>query len=130
MPLTLKIVEPVTSYGARLSWETRVRQSVERLVIEHLVKNLIANGLYVSLSYDGGETFEVTKTRNANDIMKHIMACDEEHLFVYDDEGTHLLGWIFLVYGNGGWDVISDYSTRLEDDVKPTWDQIRIWEGE
>jgi hypothetical protein len=31
-------------------------------------------------------------------------------------------GWILFVYGNGGWDVISDYTTNLDAVLKPVLD--------
>ncbi len=31
-------------------------------------------------------------------------------------------GWVLFVYGNGGWDVVSDYTTNLEDVLKPVND--------
>jgi predicted fused transcriptional regulator/phosphomethylpyrimidine kinase len=51
---------------------------------------------------------------------------DEAYIEIYDpnvitDDSKHgkYLGTVLLVFGNDGWDLISDYHTRLEDFLKP-----------
>lgn len=43
-----------------------------------------------------------------------MFSTDEEFLYAYDSDGKHV-GWVHLVYGNSGWDVISDNTNNLED---------------
>lgn len=42
-----------------------------------------------------------------------MFATDDEYLHVYRVDKTYL-GRVWLVYGNDGWDVISDYTVNLE----------------
>ena len=55
---------------------------------------------------------------------------DEEHVLIYDRAGK-CLGWFFLVYGNDGWDLISDFSDNAacneiwNTDIQPLSDRIQ-----
>jgi hypothetical protein len=46
---------------------------------------------------------------------------DMVRVVVRDQEGCSK-GWALLVFGNSGWDLISDYTTRLEEFLKPAND--------
>jgi hypothetical protein len=48
-----------------------------------------------------------------------LMSTDEDYLMVYEPGKKERLGWIHLVYGNDGYDVVSDYTTNLEALVDP-----------
>ncbi len=46
--------------------------------------------------------------------MRHVRRTDEDVLhFGYD--GQPSLGWVYLVYGNDGYDVVNDYTTNLDE---------------
>jgi hypothetical protein len=66
---------------------------------------------------DGEET-TVHHSRDASAIEAALFTTDEDYIYVYiDDEDPIDLRpdyWVRLVYGNDGWDVISDYSVTLE----------------
>jgi hypothetical protein len=54
--------------------------------------------------------------------MEEAFAGDDCHIFVHASEGEILIenrinsiGWVYCVFGNDGWDVISDYTTNLDD---------------
>lgn len=53
--------------------------------------------------------------------MEEAFAGDECHIFVHAKEGELIeddalksIGWVYCVFGNDGWDVISDYTTKLD----------------
>lgn len=96
----------------------RQRIIMERAVIRRAVADLIAAGCWLRVFYGAGEGFGCNRTDNVDIVMEAVGACDEEHLYVYNNSSDARRGAIFLVYGNDGWDVMADYSTRLERDLK------------
>lgn len=108
---------------------TRQRILIERAVIRRAVRDILAagagkaqefheltggNGSYCISVWDG-EEFPVKRSRDLDKIMADIGQCDEETIVVRHatDEGRPeglKVGSMYLVYGNGGWDVIADTS--------------------
>jgi hypothetical protein len=79
------------------------------------VSALLAAGY--SLAVCQGDEDEQPATTSKRDIMKLLGECDEDRIIVYSPtKGS--LGWLYLVYGNAGWDVISDYSCHLEPQLQ------------
>lgn len=67
-------------------------------------------------------------TKKLTTILNEMMAVDDEYLAVFlpiDKSNVAVLdrvlpmGWVRFVYGNDGWDVISDYTTNLEAIIDP-----------
>ena len=100
------------------------RQAVEREIAEQVIKDALAAGYVVGV-YDGGE--ETVKGTNVDVLSAALMTTDEDWLTIYPagDESplgggfergsqTTRIGWVRLVYGNDGWDVVCDYTTNLE----------------
>lgn len=56
-------------------------------------------------------------TSDRTEILAEMMAVDDEFLGVY--HGSDRIGWVRFVYGNDGWDVVSDYTTNLESALAP-----------
>jgi hypothetical protein len=73
--------------------EVRLRIAVEKQIVIKTVTDLLAAGY--KLNVDDG---------------------DDDYLHVY--QGKKHIGWVRFVYGNDGWDVISDYTCNLEDALK------------
>lgn len=88
-----------------------LRQSIEKQIVQAAVEGLIAAGYRVAV-FDGEEIAQ-TPTTNTTEIMQALFACDTEWLHVHDEVGKHI-GWVALVYGNDGWDVIQDHTVNLE----------------
>lgn len=88
-----------------------MRQRVERQIARAAINGLLAAGYTVSVN-NGGDTDEIEPSTDARAILKEMFATDEEHLIAHRDGKRS--GWVFFVYGNDGWDVISDYTTNLE----------------
>lgn len=101
----------------------KMRQEVERRIVERLVDDVLATGRRIAVSLERGyDTDEcLLGSRDKKRIMEEAFAGDECHLFVQPPEGETLEGgkivsegWVYLVFGNEGWDVISDYTVNPE----------------
>ncbi len=90
------------------------RQKIERKIASQVIKSAIAAG-YTFLIVNGEdetETSKYTQTLNA------MFQTDMDKLYLMKDGKS--VGWVLFVYGNDGWDVISDYTVNLEELLKPT----------
>ena len=47
---------------------------------------------------------------------------------VFRSKGAWILGWVWLVYGNSGWDVVCDYTTSLDALMQPVLDYANTLE--
>lgn len=91
------------------------RQLVERRIVRSLVDEILEQGLSISV-YDGEETHPVTSDREK--VLEDLINTDEDYVMVFS--GQQKIGWVRLVYGNEGWDVICDYTVNLEDKMTRT----------
>lgn len=91
----------------------KMRQLVEREIATAIVSALISAGYRLSTDYGDGESAVFS---NKADILKAMFQGDEDRLYVYNNnlDRNKVLGWAYLVYGNDGWDVLSDYTVSLE----------------
>jgi hypothetical protein len=101
----------------------RARQRIEQKIALTAVKQLLAEGYLLGVN-DGEET-TVHHSRDASAIEAALFTTDEDYIYVYidadQDDPLNVMPvdlrpdyWVRLVYGNDGWDVISDYSVALE----------------
>lgn len=90
---------------------------IERAIVRKLCELVIAKGCTVSIN--DGEDWPVKRSRDMAEIMHNICACDEETIKIRD-KNDMAVGSVWLVYGNDGWDVISDYHTSLDTDPAVT----------
>lgn len=105
--------EPRQGYCA-----TCARIEKEGKIARRTIRTLKAAGYW--LRVHDGEEFATPRTRSERELMAALFTTDDDRLFVYrsaDSKGH--AGWVWLVYGNSGWDVISDHTTNLEDVLRP-----------
>ncbi len=88
------------------------RQSIERQIVTRILTDAVHQGHEVAVSIDNGVSKVVKPTTDIEKILAGMFSVDDEHLLVYRN-GT-FCGWVYLVYGNDGWDVINDYTSNLE----------------
>jgi hypothetical protein len=92
----------------------KMRQEVEQKIADAFITSALAAGLFVNID-NGGDDFELpTPTNDKELILKTMFAADEDRLYVYkkpDDKKA--FGWVLFIYGNDGYDVISDYTVNL-----------------
>jgi len=93
------------------------RQMIEKKIFSRVVKTALEKGYTLSL-FDT-EDYPVKESSKYTEIMKEFYATDEEYLILHD-KGKKV-GWIWFIYGNDGYDVISDYTANeiTEDVIKP-----------
>jgi hypothetical protein len=99
----------------------KMRQEVERKIATAAIDAILAAGFAISID-NGGDEYELAHSTDKDTILKSMFLADEDRLFVEPLEtkkGTRRgnspwFGWLYLVYGNDGWDVISDYTVNLE----------------
>ena len=104
---------------ARPAENEPMTQFVERLIIDHLIADLLAAG--ARLGVNDGEVTTIERSTDPVAIKAAMFTTDEDCLLVWKsgNNGGFHTGWIRLIYGNGE-DVISDYSTNIEALVAPT----------
>jgi Fe-S cluster assembly iron-binding protein IscA len=102
------------------------RQAVERKIVRRFVKDALAAGYRLGVSLDRGYDVDdgmLLGSTDAKKIMDEAFAGDEAHIFIQPATGPTVEdgqvvseGWVYIVLGNDGWDVISDYSTNDKGD--------------
>ena len=80
---------------------------LERLVLFRLIKAALWAGCNISL-YDG-EEWVIKRSTDRRALLAASMSTDEDYLRIRTANGV-IVGVVVLVYGNEGWDVISDYT--------------------
>jgi hypothetical protein len=91
-----------------------MRQEVERKIATAVVETLLAAGFYIEV--DNGEDMN-KPSRTAAVILRQMFLTDDEGLLVSKGAESKAFGWVYFVYGNDGWDVVSDYTVNLEEYV-------------
>lgn len=95
------------------------RIMLERRVIGKLVDEARAKG-YKLRVHNGEDWVNNGPVRSKKSVMDAIMQTDEDYLTIYEGKRTSIgtyvdIGRVVLIYGNSGWDVISDYSYQEND---------------
>jgi hypothetical protein len=93
------------------------RINVEQQIVIKTVQTLLAAGYQLNVFNGGDEPELPTDSSDLATVTAAMMETDDEKLAVSQD--GHNAGWVYFVYGNSGWDVISDYTTNLEDVLQP-----------
>jgi hypothetical protein len=95
-----------------------MRQEIERKIATAALDSLLKKFL-VSVDNGGndGNEYEITDSCDKVAILAAMFKTDDERLYVRKVGSQKMEGWVYLVYGNDGWDVISDYTTNLEEYV-------------
>lgn len=105
---------------SQLSPEVKRRQKIEKTIVRRVIRDALNAGYLLNVD-NGGDKEELPKPTNKyKEIDKVMYATDLEHLNLYKD-GKHF-GQVLFVYGNDGWDVINDYSSKLEELLKGALD--------
>lgn len=85
------------------------RQIIEKRIANKLFSVILSKGYLISIH--DGEEYVLKGSDNLVKCLKAIMSTDEDIISVSNKEGKKL-AFIYLVYGNDGYDVISDYSAN------------------
>lgn len=93
----------------------KLRQELEKRIATEVINEALRMGHAISVN-DGEET-TLTHSRIAGDILAAMFTTDEDWLFIMD--GVKDIGWVRFIYGNDGYDVVNDYTTNLEELMRP-----------
>jgi hypothetical protein len=82
---------------------------------EQIIRKIIADALAAGykLSVWDGEDETVTNSGDAEAVFTALRTTDIDSLYFIKDNVS--IGFVLLVYGNDGHDVISDYTTNVEE---------------
>lgn len=86
-------------------------REVETKIIKALVREALHAGYHIGVH--DGEEMALKPCAKVDTIIGALFSVDEEHLIFYDEEGKKA-GWVLLIHGNSGWDVIADHTVNLE----------------
>lgn len=103
---------------------TCLRIMVEARIVRKTVRALLKAGFQLNVD-NGGDCEELAHaTDDRHALLAVLMDTDDEYLTVYRPGRDTRVGWVRFVYGNGGWDVISDYICHLplEEAIQPVLD--------
>ena len=103
------------------------RIAIEKRILRHVVEQFLQRGFLLSV-YDG-EEYTVKKSDNKEAILAALMTTDEDMIQVWGKGAVRPRGSVQFVYGNDGWDVISDYHTALEEFMAPIMQWVEKAEG-
>jgi hypothetical protein len=92
------------------------RIAIERRIAKAVAKDLIAAGFQVTVN--DGEEDVLERSTNVLAILGAMFSTDWDYLRVYLPGKRPVQGYVHIVYGNDGYDVVSDYTTNLEDVLK------------
>ena len=110
----------IKNHDASVKHRARMEVGICRL----LLNTLAAAGCSTGVD-DGDGDLQLGDTST---LLRAIFGVDESTVEVY--RGRDFIGTVSLVMGNDGCDVISDYTTSLEDIIKPANDYAdRLAEG-
>jgi hypothetical protein len=98
------------------------RIKTEQKIVRKTVSALLDAGFFLRVN-DRVELRPEQPTRDRAVIIKELMETDDEFLEAHypAPEGNQEtpMGYVYFGYGNDGYDVISDYTTNLEDVLEP-----------
>lgn len=119
--------KPIKEAKERNEFALAKRISHEQAICKAIVKYALANDMMVSI-YDG-EEWCLKFSNSQADIMNALFSTDGDTIMLRTATGEQV-GKFFLVYGNDGYDVVSDYTitetteTIYETVIKPLADKL------
>lgn len=97
----------------------KIRQAIERRIATQVVDDLLAQSYSITVD-NGDEEDSIKLSKNRTKILRAMFQTDEDRVYVHDPGSEKPSGWVYLVYGNEGTDVLSDYTVNLEEALKPS----------
>ena len=88
-------------------------QEIEKQIARKVIDDALAAGYTIDV-FDG-EEFPLKNSTDAEQILAAMFSTDDDRLFLNRGGKT---AWVWFIYGNSGWDVISDYNVSLEEVLK------------
>lgn len=96
---------------------------IEEYIVASCIRELLAGGYVLSVD-NGGDDYEIHRSDDFDAVMAEMMNTCEDFLVVYERDGRLPIGRILFVYGNDGYDVISDLNVSIEPLIANTLKSI------
>jgi hypothetical protein len=95
------------------------RIAIEQHIVRKVVKSLLTAGYW--LQTDMNDDPRPNKpTRDLVEILNEMREVDDEFLGAFENStDEHPFAWVRFVYGNDGYDVVSDYTVNIEKIMAP-----------
>lgn len=109
----------------------KARQNVERAIVRALVNELLAQGFRLTV-WNGGDTPECSKEIDFAPVWNALGETDEDELVAakgIKGQPDYICLKFWLVYGNDGFDVLSDYTVSAEPFIPLTLAVIKAHGG-
>jgi hypothetical protein len=87
------------------------RIAIEQRIARRIIKDALASGYRISVH--DGEEYALSRSDHGPTIFAAMFSTDDDRLYFSTAEGKRI-GWVWLVYGNDGTDVICDCSVNKE----------------
>lgn len=108
------------------NFQLKHRIATEKRIVRQVIKDAFKAGYILAIDNgcDYGEEVIVKASDGISKAMTEVMLSDEDRVYLIKPENFKSQktwkhsGWVYFVYGNDGWDVISDYTINLEDLLK------------
>lgn len=101
------------------------RQEMERRIAAEVIGCLFTAGF--SITGNDGEEDYLPNCTDPVALLSQMFTTDQDRLYVFTKEGKGN-GGVWFVYGNDGWDVVSDYTVNLETVLRPALDYAETLE--
>lgn len=112
--------DPFEYYAAKAdangSHDVAARLRIEGRVARAIVDKALADNMRISVH--DGEAYAIAQSTDRAAIIDAMASTDMDKLVLRDMDSRYR-GTIVLVYGNSGWDVISDHTVALTDWLSP-----------
>ena len=95
------------------SADVKNRIRIEGQIAAKLVEHALKTGHTVSVH--DGEEWVLKRSKHADAILNAMFSTDQDLLAIRPADGSEVFGRVTLIYGNTGYDVISDYSASNLD---------------
>lgn len=99
------------------SKSVRPRARMELKIVNQIIASASEAG-YTIRVYIDRNALEEYQQPGSYDVRSAIFDLDDATLTFHGPDGERT-GWVYLVMGNDGYDVVSDYSTNLETFLRP-----------
>jgi hypothetical protein len=100
-----------------------LRSAVERAIAIKTIRALLDAGFLITVNTDGDDVLQFSGDLHA--IYSAMFEFDECFLRINGAKGKPF-AWVYFIFGNDGWDVISDYTVNIEQWIKPVNDWADI----
>ena len=102
----------------------------ERAIVRTAILSLLDQGCQIAVN--DGAAVVLKRSGNAEAVIEAALETEtgEALLIVFAKNAPkgERCGWLHFVYGNDGWDVLSDYTTNLEPALAPVTTVANEWE--